>query len=118
MLNQLSKSIYQDNYLQGFWDQERNIGEMLMLVVSELGEALEAHRNGRLVESIPVVPEGEVAFKLFFEEQVKDSFQDEIADALIRILDLCGGLNIDIEYHVEQKLRYNRTRKRLHGKHY
>jgi NTP pyrophosphatase (non-canonical NTP hydrolase) len=91
---------------------------MLMLVVSELGEALEAHRNGRLMVDIPAVPEGEVAFKSFFEEQVKDSFQDEIADALIRILDLCGGLNINIEYYVEQKLRYNRTRKRLHGKEY
>ena len=118
MLNQLSKSIYNDNQVQGFWDQERNIGEMLMLVVSELGEALEAHRNGRLLADIPSVPEGEAAFKLFFEEQVKDSFQDEIADALIRLLDLCGGLDIDIEYYIEQKLRYNRTRKRLHGKEY
>jgi NTP pyrophosphatase (non-canonical NTP hydrolase) len=118
MLNQLSKSIHRDNRAQGFWDQERNIGEMLMLIVSELGEALEAHRRGRLVESPPVVPHGEVAFKLFFEDQVKDSFQDEIADALIRILDLCGGLDIDIEYFIEQKLRYNRSRKRLHGKEY
>ena len=31
----------------GFWDKERNIGELLMLVTSELGEAMEAHRKSK-----------------------------------------------------------------------
>ena len=37
-LTELSKEIHQDNKEKGFWDEERNIGEMLMLIVSELGE--------------------------------------------------------------------------------
>ena len=47
MLNELSEEIYQNNKEKGFWDNKRNVGEMLMLVTSELGEAMEAHRKGR-----------------------------------------------------------------------
>jgi hypothetical protein len=36
MLNNLSKQIYESNKAKGFWDQERNIGETLMLVITEL----------------------------------------------------------------------------------
>jgi NTP pyrophosphatase (non-canonical NTP hydrolase) len=49
---------------------------------------------------------------------LKIHFSDEMADALIRILDMCGGLDIDIEKHVELKLRYNSLRPKLHGKLY
>ncbi|MDV7400066.1 hypothetical protein RZS08_52105, partial [Arthrospira platensis SPKY1] len=43
-LNSLSNQIYEANKAKGFWDKERNVGELLMLVTSELGEAMEAHR--------------------------------------------------------------------------
>ena len=42
----------------------------------------------------------------------------KIADAFIRLFDLCGGLGIDIATHVKLKVEYNRTRERLHGKKY
>jgi len=45
-----------------------------------------------------------------------ESFDFEIADTIIRLLDLCGAKDIDIEWHIEQKLKYNSTRERLHGK--
>ena len=48
----------------------------------------------------------------------KDTFGDEIADALIRIFDLAGGFGIDLDFHVSQKLRYNATREYKHGKKY
>lgn len=85
---------------KGFWDNERNVGELLMLTTSELGEALEAHRKGR------------------FGLKQKDTFEDEIADTFIRLFDLCGGLGIDIEEQIQWKLGYNKTRPRLHGKKY
>lgn len=106
-------SIYEDNKAKGFWDNPRNVGEMLMLVTSELGEAMEAHRKGRFANWANVKQEG-----FGFEEGVKDSFEDEIADAIIRLLDMCGGLSIDIEKHINYKLRYNRTRPYKHGKKY
>lgn len=85
---------------KGFWDKERNVGEMLMLVVTELGEALEAHRTNQ------------------FGFEQKDTFEDEVADVFIRLFDFCGGLNIDVEKQIEWKLNYNKNRPRLHGKEY
>jgi NTP pyrophosphatase (non-canonical NTP hydrolase) len=49
---------------------------------------------------------------------VKDTFEDEIADTVIRLLDLSEGLGIDIEKHIRLKLEYNKTRPHKHGKKY
>lgn len=49
-------------------------------------------------------------FKIAFETYVKDSIQDELADAIIRLLAFCGENNIDIEKHVELKHQYNQLR--------
>lgn len=113
---------------KGFWDVDRNIGEMLMLVVSELGEAIEAHRKGRHADldryfsgSAASVAEGVSPYEsqeYHFKSCVKDTFEDEIADAVIRLLDLCGGLGIDLDTHIAEKIRFNATRDRLHGKKY
>lgn len=108
---------------KGFWDNERNVGELLMLVVSELGEAMEAHRKGRFCDPVELAwffstNDAAHAIQEVFQEKIKDTFEDEIADAIIRLLDLCGGLGIDIERHIEAKIRYNQTRERLHGKNY
>lgn len=78
---------------KGFWDQERNIGEALMLIVTELAEAMEAYRV-----------------------QDQDNFREELADTFIRLLDLCGGLNIDIEQEIYKKAQRNKTRPYKHGK--
>lgn len=78
---------------KGFWDKERNIPEMLMLVVSELGEALEAYRV-----------------------QDKENFNEEIADTFIRLFDLCGGLKIDVEKYILNKAKVNKNRPYKHGK--
>lgn len=111
-LNDLSKQIYEANKAKGFWDSKRNEGEMLMLIVSELGEAMEALRKDKIAPNV----QGEIFEPTQFESIIKDTFQDEVADALIRILDMCGGMSIDIDYHVTAKLRYNATRERFHGK--
>lgn len=111
-LNHSAKKIYLANKEKGFWDSERNIGELLMLVTSELGEALEAHRKGRNA------PVSMVQSRCMFESAIKDTFEDEIADTVIRLLDLCGGLKIDIDNHINAKLAYNKTREKLHGKKY
>lgn len=128
-LNEAAQRIYEANKTKGFWDKERNVGEMLMLVTSELGEAMEAHRKDRRSDTINLskylkreANTGELIssgdYKIIFETLQKDTFQDEIADSIVRLLDLCGGLGIDIELHIAAKLRYNETRDRLHGKKY
>lgn len=129
-IKELVNESYKTAKDKGFWPESgRNVGEMLMLVTSELGEALEAHRKGRMKTDLIEQYKVEKAKDLFsetypyfpkdlFEANVKDSFADEIADTFIRLFDLCGGLNIDIEFHIKEKMAYNKTRERLHGKKY
>lgn len=104
----------------------KNIGELLMLIVSELGEALEAHRKNKHAilsgyetgNEIKQTEYIKMIQRKFFEEDIKDTFEDEIADTFIRLADLCGYLNIDIEKHIELKMHYNETREYKHGKRY
>lgn len=121
-LNELASSIYLANKEKGFWDKERNVGEMLMLIVTELAEAMEAHRGRSNSLKKEIFDNADISnpqiFKTVFENTIKDTFEDEISDALIRIFDLCGGLNIDLDFHVKNKLKYNRMRAKLHGKKY
>jgi len=125
MLNELSQRIYQANKEKGFWDKERNVGELLMLVTSELGEAMEALRKEKFADMHyydEMIADGydwensNTSFTACFEKSIKDTFEDEIADAIIRLFDLSAGLGIDIEKHIEVKLKYNLNRPKLHGK--
>lgn len=125
-LNEASNQIFQNNKAKGFWDNERNVGELLMLVTSELGEAMEAHRKNRfaqlkrlefeLGQNATMTKEQHWNEKFGFH--VKDTFEDEIADAVIRLMDLSAGLGIDLEKHISAKVKFNTSRPKLHGKAY
>lgn len=88
------------------YNQNKNIGELLMLIVSELGEALEAHRSGRFADwEAFTASKGQDNYFDFsepdnimdFEILIKDTFEDEIADVFIRLFNLCGYLGIEID---------------------
>lgn len=64
----------------------------LALVHSEVSEALEA-----------------------FREDDFDNFKEEMADTLIRVLDVATGLGIDMDLEVAAKLAVNKTRGFRHG---
>lgn len=133
-IKEISKEIYDNNVAKGFWDEDRNVGEMLMLVVSELSEALEAHRKDKYsnrksmendmhyarlsMDNFVVGDENCMWIANRFEGAVKDGFEDEISDAVIRLLDISQGLGIDLEWHIRAKLNYNKTRPHKHGKKY
>jgi NTP pyrophosphatase (non-canonical NTP hydrolase) len=102
MLNELSQKIFQANKEKGFWDNERNVGEMLMLVTTELAEAMESHRKGKFCQLETFNDTyfdnlKDAEFKQAFEKNIKDTFSDEMADALIRILDMCGGWKLTLK---------------------
>lgn len=78
---------------KGFWDKERNVGEALMLVVTEVAEAMEGHRH-----------------------KDHDNFREELADTFIRLFDLCGGMGIDIQAEIVKKAEKNKSRPHMHGK--
>ena len=127
-MNRLAKRIYEENKKKGFWSEdvkERNFGEIIALCHSELSEALEADRGGKAAKldvfdfcTEQAGMNSKEEFKSVFEKSIKDTKEDELADAIIRILDYCGAMQIDIERHIELKLSYNKTRAAKHGKSY
>ena len=80
----------------GWWDDayKRNVPTLLMLCVSELAEAMEGDRKGLMDDHLPTRPMLEV----------------ELADCLIRIFDMAGGLGIDVAGAMLEKLQYNTNR--------
>lgn len=124
-LNELATKIFEGNKEKGFWDDsprdindKKDVALKLMLIVSELGEAMEAHRKGRFAVYETNNLNDMMSFDEYFEKTTKDTFEDEIADTIIRLFDMCGGLNINIGHHIQQKLIYNGNRPKLHGKKY
>lgn len=192
-LNELRNIAYKTACEHGFHDKRLSEEHYLCLVISELMEAVEADRKGRLgkkcksrfemdYNSYPVLVEEEKRFKCSFEKNVKDTLPDELSDAVIRLLDLAGlrgislesasndinseyiddiacmysqlsfteaiysifikpivdyqylstivnemifsifalakHLDIDLLWHIEQKMRYNELRPMFHGKKY
>jgi len=112
-LFKLAAKIHQGNKERGFWDKERNQGEILMLCVSELAEALEADRKGKSadVESyLFALQQNKVSFlKDSFLRHIKDSRGDELADTVIRLLDYAhflyeNNLASDVYHRSEYEL--------------
>ena len=93
-----------------------SVARRLALIQSEISEALEACRKNKYADFPAFQAAGET--KEAFEEYVKDSFEDELADALIRILELAAIRNVDMEKHVAAKMKYNDARPHKFGKAY
>jgi NTP pyrophosphatase (non-canonical NTP hydrolase) len=122
-LIELQNKIHKNAKEKGFWDMEHNFGNDLMLIVGELGECSEAHRNGEFAnlkefENIINSDESVLSYNEAFRKYVKDTVEDELADALIRILDCAKGWGINLEKHVHYKMKFNESREKLHGKKY
>jgi NTP pyrophosphatase (non-canonical NTP hydrolase) len=99
MLNELAKECHAAN--QTWWRDpatgkrlNRNKGELLMLIVSEIAETMEGERKNLMDDKLPHRKMAEV----------------ELADALIRIFDYAGAHGYDIEGAVREKLAFNAQR--------
>jgi NTP pyrophosphatase (non-canonical NTP hydrolase) len=80
----------------GFHEKEWSYQHMAMLVITELGEAVEADRKGRhALRKVYTkkVEEGGSRDELF-ERYIKDTVEDELADVVIRICDMCGAYDL------------------------
>ena len=88
---------------KGFKTHWVNVPEKLMLIVTELSEAMEAYRH----MTFAIRPQ---------HDKVYDNFSEELADTVIRLFDLCGSLEIDLEHEIIKKMKVNLKRPYRHGK--
>lgn len=182
-LNKLAAEAHANAVEKGFWENNPSNEHFLCLVICELSEAIEADRKGKradvenykLLSKASVDRTGNMEYfnEIAFCHKIKDSVEDELADAFIRLLDLAGAnnynlnrfclqhvvtarktfteniyaiikdimnykyskeeqvnyamhqirrlseiLKIDLFWHIEQKMVYNRLREHKHGKGY
>ena len=190
-LNELRDKAYKTACEHGFHDQELSNEHWLCLVISELMEAVEADRNdnwnriakveqfkkrleiSRICQGLDPEISKERGYEITYNACIKGSIDEELADAVIRLLDLAGLrnlnlnrfalvnvvskkktfteniysivkditnykytleelvnyaitqvfvlsdiLDIDLLWHIEQKMKYNELREKMHGKKY
>lgn len=189
-LNNLRDRAYQCACDHGFHDTELSNDHLLMLVITELSEAVEADRKDKQAEvskfkmdyeRYPALADENKRFYCAFGKHIKDTVEDKLADAVIRLLYLAGlhdidlsltqtdieintytllpyygrmefteivydiiregiaqpvsfdvitdrsifkifslakSLKIDLLWHIEQKMKYNKLREQRHGKKY
>jgi NTP pyrophosphatase (non-canonical NTP hydrolase) len=104
-LNDLAATIRAVSASKGFAPPStNNINEKLLLVISEICEAQNELRDGRELTEIYQV------------EGKPEGFPIEIADAIIRLLDITYSLNINISDAIELKIKYNNSRPHQHGR--
>lgn len=100
-VSELADQIHEWAIGKGFWDEYNSIGEKIALIHLELSEALEALRLPRTYDRN--CPEF-------------SNFEIELADAVIRILDLATHEGVRISKAIKAKMQYNETRPYRHGK--
>ena len=101
-LNELAFEIHKTAIEKGWWKGNRNTGELLCLIHSEVSEALEDYRNDKM--------------QPYLDDKGKPcGFPSELADIIIRALDLSASMGLNIQHQVLQKMKYNTTRAHRHG---
>lgn len=103
-LARLQKRAFQTALEKGWHDQERPLGEALMLVTTEVAEAFEAYRD----------PHHD-PFETWYRDGKPEGVGPEVADVVIRCLDLAEEYGIDLEAEVIRKMIFNETRLARHG---
>lgn len=101
---ELQKEAWQNSEDHGFHGvPDVGLPTRLMLIVSELSEAMEEDRNG--------IPAGDT----YYRDDKPEGVPIELADAVIRIADLAGVYGFDLETAIKTKMKFNRTRPMKHG---
>lgn len=106
-INELVKDIHSKNIEAGWWNDPETgeslldksyapyvIATKMLLIGTEISEAVEGYRKDLMDDKLPH----------------RSMVEVELADALIRILDLAGALNCDLDGAIREKREFNKTR--------
>lgn len=123
-INELAKEVHANAVAHGFWEKPPTLPEALCLIHGEVSEALEEYRDGKpLVYGTCAVSaddcEHYAACHGAGENDPKkckpEGVAVELADVLLRTLDLMEALGVDVDAVVMAKHRYNLGREFKHG---
>lgn len=139
-LKEMQAEVREVNEANGWFESDRTVGDDVALLHSEVSEMFEAYRDHGLADFTTVTIDGrhrhsdralDIFERLRADEAPTDEdellflaaeglakpegFGSEAADVLIRLLDTCERRGVDLDWEIERKLAYNRTRGHRHG---
>ena len=129
-INAMVVEVHENAKAHGWWDgEERTFGELIALCHSELSEALEEYRNGHAPaqqyyqckshdtrQTCPDKYDGcQHGENKGCGQRKPEGVPSELADAVIRIMDMCGHYGIDLAAAIAEKHEYNKSRPYKHG---
>lgn len=121
-LNKLRDKAYQCAVAHGWHDENLSDEHFLCLVISELMEAVEADRKGKYANRkqfdyyMKLKERSSDEFVYAFKHGIKDTVEDELADACIRLLDLAGlrGISLSsVPFPFHHRKEYKEERSKL-----
>ncbi|MCD8286475.1 MAG: hypothetical protein LUD50_04555 [Clostridia bacterium] len=103
-IREMQREVGEISREHGWWDLRETFGDQTALCHSELSEALQAYRDGHRIDETWEGPDGK-----------PEGVPTELADCVIRIMDLFEQYGMDLEDTLKAKNSYNATREYRHG---
>lgn len=105
LLNLWADAAFDTASRHGFHNAHYGETYYMGLVLSEVGEIINADRKGKHadLEAYEAEVKTTVYHRLAFESYIKDTVEDEFADVVIRLLDFAGASHVTLEYIGEEE---------------